>query len=270
MGSIISIALWAANGISIDMVQSDVALSYAQRMYLRLGLIINHASMFLIPGLLLGFFFHRGKFRQFIGADLIGYTKQYLFWGLAIIVAYPLIGGLTQWTMSLPLPDWLVSSQDQSMAMLSNTLVMDTPIELISNLLLVGVMAAVGEELIFRGILQKKLSHQWSNPHLAVIISSVVFAGIHMQAERFPALFVLGVLLGYSFHYTRSIWVPIILHLLNNSIQVLAVYASPEEVLDLSEVPSIQWYEAVISLCLTLGLAYAASLMPSRVDELRP
>jgi len=70
------------------------------------------------------------------------------------------------------------------------------------NLLMIAVLAAVGEELIFRGILIK-IFHEWTrNLHVAVIISALLFSAFHLQFYGFFARLALGLVLGYLFVWT--------------------------------------------------------------------
>lgn len=92
-----------------------------------------------------------------------------------------------------------------------------------------------------------------------------------MQAERLLPLMFLGLLLGYSYHYTKSLWVPIVLHFLNNTMQVTALYISGMNGKpDIDEVPELPIIAVVISFLITLGIAYKASQSRSDLNESRP
>ena len=271
VASLLSLGIWSMGGLSLESIQGDDNLSYNQRMIMRIGLIINHAGMFLLPGLVFCFIYYRDHIAQQLQLKTKGKLEEYLWWGLAIFCSYPFIAGMTKFNMSLPLPEWMKSAQDDTFVLLGNTLTMENPIEFLMNIVLVGVFAAVGEELIFRGILQRYFQRLWNhNPHIGVIAASVLFGGIHMQAERFLPLMILGLILGYAYHYSRSLWVPIILHFVNNSIQVVLLYASTEaEVPEIDGVPDIPIVLVIVSFLLTLGIAYKASLLSPILDEPR-
>ncbi len=97
---------------------------------------------------------------------------------------------------------------------------------LLVNLLMIGVIAAVGEELIFRGLLQRLLWGMVKNIHLAVVITAILFSAFHFQFFSFLPRFVLGLVLGYLMHYGRSIWYPIVAHFVNNAMGVIYYYFS--------------------------------------------
>ena len=95
---------------------------------------------------------------------------------------------------------------------------------LLVNLLVIAVVAALAEELIFRGIIQKLLFEQSKNIHLAIWLTALVFSLFHLQFFAIIPRIVLGAALGYTYYWSRSIWVPIFFHFINNASIVLASY----------------------------------------------
>ena len=91
----------------------------------------------------------------------------------------------------------------------------------IVNLLMIGVVAAVGEELVFRGILVRLFREWTGNIHLAVFIPAFLFSALHLQFFGFLPRLLLGVFLGYLFVWTGSLRVPIIIHFINNAFAVI-------------------------------------------------
>jgi len=89
---------------------------------------------------------------------------------------------------------------------------------------MVGVLAAVGEELIFRGLFQKLLTGMLKNPHMAILVTAILFSAFHFQFFSFLPRFVLGLILGYLMYLGRSIWFPIIAHFVNNAMGVIYYY----------------------------------------------
>jgi len=64
------------------------------------------------------------------------------------------------------------------------------------------------------------------SPHWGIWLTAIIFSAIHVQFYGFlPRLF-LGALFGYMYHYTGSLIYPILAHILNNSLTLLAVYLS--------------------------------------------
>ncbi len=95
---------------------------------------------------------------------------------------------------------------------------------IIANIFIVAIIPAIGEELIFRGCFQKVLGQWWKNPHLAILFTAFLFSAIHFQFYGFLPRFVLGVVLGYLFYWSKNIWVSVIAHFLNNSMALMLYY----------------------------------------------
>ena len=143
---------------------------------------------------------------------------------LMVITFFPLNGLIAEWNRALPLPDSLVQYEAQIEATIKRFLQMPTIGDLIVNLIVIALVAAVAEEVLFRGLIQKMILEKTQNHHLAIWISAIVFSGIHFQFSGFfPRLF-LGVLFGYVFYWSKSLWYPIIAHFLHNGITVVMVY----------------------------------------------
>ena len=81
------------------------------------------------------------------------------------------------------------------------------------------------EEVMFRGFLFKGLRHSRIGVAGAIIVTSVLWAGSHLQYGLFQIawIFVLGVALGLMRYRTGSLWAPILMHIFNNLIAVLFI-----------------------------------------------
>ena len=87
---------------------------------------------------------------------------------------------------------------------------------LVTNIFIIGIMAGISEELIFRGALLSTIRKKIKNPHVAIWIVAIIFSIIHFQFSGFIPRIILGAFLGYLLLWTRNIWVPIFVHFLNN------------------------------------------------------
>jgi membrane protease YdiL (CAAX protease family) len=84
------------------------------------------------------------------------------------------------------------------------------------------VMAPIGEEIFFRGMMQSMLRRYLGRPWLGVIIASVLFAGVHFPVpESLPALLALAIALGYSYERTGRLYAPIMIHMLFNAVMII-------------------------------------------------
>jgi uncharacterized protein len=80
------------------------------------------------------------------------------------------------------------------------------------------VAAPVSEELFARGFLYRGWSETWLGPIGAIVLSSLVWTGLHLQYDWFffGEVFTLGLWFGYLRYRSGSVWLTIVLHGLNN------------------------------------------------------
>jgi uncharacterized protein len=96
---------------------------------------------------------------------------------------------------------------------------------LLVSLVLTGIAVPISEELFFRGAIYTWIRSRLS-PWPAILISSMLFGMAHFDSPGVAvASFLLGIVNAAAFHWTRSLWVPITIHALNNSVAILLVYA---------------------------------------------
>jgi membrane protease YdiL (CAAX protease family) len=97
------------------------------------------------------------------------------------------------------------------------------PLSLIVAFLAIAVVGPIVEELLFRGYLQSALARRMK-PWMAITVASAVFGAIHFQPLAFPLLAGLGAVSGYLYHRTKSLKVPMIMHIANNSFAVIGLF----------------------------------------------
>lgn len=125
--------------------------------------------------------------------------------------------------MQLKFPSWLAGfekwAQDKEAILEQLTHVMTT-IHSLKDLLIttivLAVLPAIGEEMVFRSILQKIFFKSTNNMHMAIIMSACIFSAIHLQLYGFLPRFLLGVLFGYLYWWTQNLVFPIAAHFFNN------------------------------------------------------
>jgi hypothetical protein len=86
---------------------------------------------------------------------------------------------------------------------------------------MIAVLPALGEEFLFRGVLQRLFIEWTKNRHFGVWIASFIFSFIHFQFYGFIPRFLLGLYFGYLLVWSSSIWVPVVAHLINNGFAVI-------------------------------------------------
>lgn len=83
---------------------------------------------------------------------------------------------------------------------------------------------AVGEELLFRAGLQKKLQNIIGNYHVAIWVSAFIFSAFHMQFYGLIPRMCLGALFGYIYVWSGNIWAAVFAHFLNNAITLIIIH----------------------------------------------
>lgn len=96
--------------------------------------------------------------------------------------------------------------------------------DFILGLLVIALLPAIGEELVFRGMLQPEFYRVSGNHHAAIWITAFLFSAFHMQFFGFVPRMLLGALFGYLYVWSGNLWMPMIAHFVNNGFSVLMIY----------------------------------------------
>ncbi|NLN73103.1 MAG: CPBP family intramembrane metalloprotease [Bacteroidales bacterium] len=150
---------------------------------------------------------------------------------LAIILAIPFTSNIVEWNMSLTFPESLselenalLASSESSNRIMEEIVFADNFGTLTLNLLIIALIPAICEELLFRGALQSTLQKHIKSVHLSVFIAAFIFSAAHFDFFAFVPRVILGMILGYIFAYSKSLWASIAAHFTNNAISVFVAY----------------------------------------------
>lgn len=249
-----------------------------QILSMKLGQILSVIVLFILPSVIYVIFFtpEKWKFLQLKKPNNSFFYVICLIFFLGIL---PLIQQMGIWNQNLHLPEAFSSLEQTIRQAESNTeqlmimfLRMDNVYDLLINLLVIALMAALSEELFFRGVLQNHL-HRWTkSAWAAVLISSILFSALHAQFLGFFPRMVLGIFLGFFYIWSNSLWVPIIGHFINNASQVLWIYFYMPQV-DLNQFQTMQnehapWYFVMGSLILSASLFYFLNKRYAKINSL--
>ncbi|MBC8045295.1 MAG: CPBP family intramembrane metalloprotease [Fimbriimonadaceae bacterium] len=119
---------------------------------------------------------------------------------------------------------------------------------LIANILIIAILAAVGEEIVFRGLLQSMLYKLTKNVHVAVWSAAFLFSFMHLQFFGFFPRLILGAVLGYLFAWSGSLWTSILGHFINNFLGVIAYFMVNKNIIDENVTEEASWQIALFSL----------------------
>lgn len=179
-------------------------------------------------------------------------------WGiLAMLFSIPAMNAIIAWNESLALPDALApleqilrASEDAARATMEKMMGAHSVPSLIVNVLIIGIMAAFSEEIFFRGTLQRLFATSGVNVHVAIWATAIIFSAFHMQFFGFVPRMLLGALFGYALMWSGSLWLPVVLHALNNSLYLITEYIMGAEAADNAEIAP--WPFIVVSVALTI------------------
>jgi len=181
-----------------------------------------------VPALVVAYF-TKGTFAFNLGFKPIASEKQV---GIVILLAFTglilsgALGDLTdKITFSTSIRNWATDLEAQYKKALMAMTNMRTIGDLILAIVAIAVVPAIVEELYFRATLQKIITDWSGKPLLAVVITAILFSAFHFSYFGFLSRMSLGIVLGLIYYYTKTIWLPILMHFVNNAIGVSALYA---------------------------------------------
>lgn len=160
----------------------------------------------------------------------VSFSKGFLFLFIPLlaVVVFPFISFVYEWNMTWTFPgafgEWAVRQEEQLKEFTLIIMEMDGIMDVIVVFLIVGVIPAIGEEIVFRGLLQPNIHAIVKNHHVAIWMTAIIFGSIHFQFFGLMPRILLGVILGYLFYWSKSLVFPILFHLVNNGGQVILTY----------------------------------------------
>ena len=183
---------------------------------------------------------------------------------LLMFISLPFTNQLTSWNEALKLggafekvETWMKNLEDAAAAVTERMLNVDTFGGLLLNLIVIALIPAVGEELTFRGVLQQALTRKIKNPHVAIILSAAIFSFIHFQFYGFLPRMFLGILLGYMFYTTGSLWTSMLMHFLNNGTAVVLYFLNNKGIIDID----VEHFGAMNGWMVALSAVMTAALI---------
>ena len=230
--------------------------------------LISSVFIFIIPPLLFSYF-ENDQYLKGLGFNSKFKRQNILIILMIILFSQPLVAYCMQLNLDFinSITDYIPKVIESMKQMEENAklltegfLKMDNIGDLLFNLFLIAIIPAIGEEMFFRGVIQKKLKNILRNPHIAILITAFVFSAIHMQFFGFLPRFFLGMVLGYLFYYSGNLWMPIIAHFINNALAILLMYLPFAKKIDMDisqlEETKISMIQATFFLIIVLFFIY--------------
>ena len=183
-----------------------------------------------------------------------------------IVVILPLMSVIIAWNAGAHFPGalhdfelWARASEDRAAVLTKFLTRFNSPERFWVGVLVIALVPAVAEELVFRGVIQKNLV-RWFSPHVGVWLGAALFSAIHFQFFGFVPRFVLGLVLGYLYLWSGNILVSMAAHFTQNALQLLILYLTQRGQFgwgfDPDSTDALPLTLVVPSVLLTAGLLY--------------
>ncbi|MGP8214367.1 MAG: lysostaphin resistance A-like protein [Bacteroidia bacterium] len=197
---------------------------------LKIMQIVSSFGGFIVPALIFALLASRNRL-EYLQINHIGKFGVLIIGGLLMWCAFPLINYMGEMNSHLQLPasmqdiqDWMKAKEDEAGTLTNAFMEHQSFKGLLLNLFMVGLLAAVAEELFFRAALQQLVIKATGNIHAGVWLTGILFSAIHLEFFGFFPRMMMGVYLGYLFVWSKSVWVPIFAHFVNNATVVILMY----------------------------------------------
>ncbi len=237
---------------------------------------VNHLGTFFLPALAYWYLIERRTWQQFSARPVSAVAGLGLV-ALIVIAFMPFDGLIIEWNQHLHLPktlapmeQWIRDKEKGLEGITKFLTTFKTTGQLLVALVVIAIIPAIGEETLFRGILQRNISYWTGNAHVGIWLSAVLFSAIHVQFLGFFPRMLLGALFGYLYLWSGNLWVPILAHFVNNGFTVVMVYLHQQKMtsMDIESTESVPLLGALVSGVVTVGLlAYFRNSNQVQVSE---
>ncbi len=148
-----------------------------------------------------------------------------------IVCVLPFMSGLVSWNAGAHFPaalhgfeTWAHAKEDQAAVLTKYLTQFSSAGRFLVGLLVIALVPAVAEELVFRGVIQQNLIRLFGSVHAGVWLGAAIFSAIHFQFFGFVPRFVLGLVLGYLYAWSGNILVSMAAHFTQNALQLVLLY----------------------------------------------
>ncbi len=182
--------------------------------------------------------------------------------GLTFMIS---ISPLVEWNINLKFPEflkgfetWAREAEDRTAKLTEAMTTFGSLTDLFIAIIVIALLPAIGEELVFRGMFQNELFRGTGNAHLAIWGSAIIFSTIHFQFYGFVPRLLLGALFGYLYFWSGNLLIPMFAHFFNNAFGVTMIYLHQQKITDLNveDNTAAPLHYVILNIVLTIGLLY--------------
>ena len=219
-------------------------------------------GFFLLPWLLLKFFY-KGQLADFssvkVKSQLVVITVFIALFFMGVNAPF------IEWNQNIVFPEAL-SGLEEKLKALEDTLAktsefitnFDNTGQLLLGLVVVAIIPGIGEEFVFRGLIQNHVYGISKNIHVAIWVSALLFSLFHMQFYGLVPRMLLGALFGYLYYFSGNIIYPIIAHFFNNGFTLVMLYLFQQNMVEynIEDTEVMPWSQVIFSVGITLVLFF--------------
>ncbi|MDQ3394934.1 MAG: CPBP family intramembrane metalloprotease [Bacteroidota bacterium] len=175
-----------------------------------------------------------------------------------IVISFMFVNSLfVEWNAQLTLPEfmkpfenWAYEKEQQAKVLTEFLTSFDSFPQFLLGLVVIAIIPAIGEEMLFRGLIQNQIHDISKNIHVAIWATGFLFSAMHLQFYGLIPRMLLGVLFGYMYYWSGNLIIPIIAHFINNAftLTMLYLYQIKSIEYDLETETSVPWYIVLSSL----------------------
>lgn len=198
--------------------------------FLKYFQVVQSIGLFVVPPIVLAWFYH-GNIREYLFLDKKTKLPSYVYAVLAVLMLIPLINFMGELNSQMKFPEslsgienWMRTMEDAAEMMVKKFMKVENISGLLFNIFMIAVLPAIGEELMFRGVIQRIFTNWSKNYHWGIWITAFLFSAMHMQFYGFLPRMALGAMFGYLLVWSGTMWVPILAHFANNTMGVIGYY----------------------------------------------
>lgn len=236
-GLVLAVPFWGKE--VIDSVGASENVLFEDIGFMKYMQVINQLGIFILPVIIFaGLVSENSSDYLKVNRRVNGSTLMLSI--VLIIVSQPFLNWLVEFNESINLPEswsyienWMLEKEDKANTLTEQFLNVNSIDGLLVNVLMIGIIPAFGEELLFRGVILRIFREWWKNIHVAVWVSAFLFSALHIQFYGLIPRMAFGVLFGYIFVWTSNLWIPIVLHFIINVSAVIITYLTNTGAIDM-------------------------------------
>ena len=225
---------------------------------LQVAQVISQVVGFLLPAVFYAMLVYEKPF-NYLGFNNI--PRWSLLGIVAMFTIIPFLSMVNDWNDAIVFPESMHAIEEQLRSIQEKSEEIVKMFigqgSLFSSLIIIAALAAVSEELLFRSVIQKAFIKLFKNEHVAIIVTAFIFSAFHGDFFGFFPRFILGIMLGYMFWMSGSIFPSMLMHFINNGTIVMLYYLNKKEVINVDiETFGLtdNWLVIALSLIVTVAI----------------